>query len=82
MNAQSPEIFAQYQSANEALAEFETQFFDALRQKLGEKPSAAILEENQYVTHGGAWLSTYVTALRELTNWAQNLHKENRFWRG
>ncbi len=79
MNAQTENLIAHCQAANEAVAEFESAFFAALREKLGEKPSGAVLEENQYLTHGGAWLSTYVIALREMTHWAERLQADGRY---
>ncbi|WP_420854624.1 acyl-CoA dehydrogenase family protein [Sneathiella marina] len=41
--------------------------------------SAKLVEENQYATHGLAWLSTYVEALRETLNWSRELKSEGKF---
>jgi (2S)-methylsuccinyl-CoA dehydrogenase len=41
--------------------------------------SATLVEENQYATHGLAWLSTYVEALRETLNWSRELSSEGKF---
>ncbi|MEH6525638.1 MAG: acyl-CoA dehydrogenase family protein [Sneathiella sp.] len=41
--------------------------------------SAKLVEENQYATHGLAWLSTYVEALRETLNWSRELMSEGKF---
>ncbi len=79
MNAQIEQLIPKCQAANEALAQFESAFFTKLADILGEKPSAQVLEENQYFTHGGAWLSTYVMALREMTNWAERLQGDGRY---
>ena len=30
-------------------------------------------DENQFLVHGLAWVATYVEALKQLTNWGQNI---------
>ncbi|PHQ71730.1 MAG: acyl-CoA dehydrogenase [Sneathiella sp.] len=37
-----------------------------------------LVEENQYATHGLAWLATYVEALRETLNWSRRLAAESK----
>ena len=39
---------------------------------------AAAAEREQYAGHGYAWVATYVTALRELLNWAERLEEAGR----
>ncbi|WP_334130371.1 acyl-CoA dehydrogenase family protein [Sneathiella sp.] len=41
--------------------------------------SAALVDANQYATHGLAWLATYVEAMRETLNWARHLASEGNF---
>ncbi len=50
-----------------------------LNSRFGEKPSSSELNQNQFDLHGFAWLSTYVTALEQMLNWAENLIANNRF---
>jgi len=40
--------------------------------------SAKLVEENQYATHGLAWLVTYVETLKETLHWTRNLASEGR----
>ncbi|GLQ05334.1 acyl-CoA dehydrogenase family protein [Sneathiella chinensis] len=40
--------------------------------------SSALVEENQYATHGLAWLVTYVETLKETLNWSRSLAAENK----
>jgi len=40
--------------------------------------SGALVEQNQYATHGLAWLCTYVEALRETLNWSRALASEGK----
>src|SRR3546814_8827917 len=39
---------------------------------------AARLEEEQFATHGLAWLATYVATLKETLHWAERLQGEDR----
>src|SRR3546814_16144139 len=39
---------------------------------------AARLEEEQFATHGLAWLATYVATLKEPLHWAERLQGEDR----
>ena len=48
----------------------------AVRDAVGDRISA---DEHQHVTHGVAWLATYVEALRQLAGWARRLEAEGRF---
>ncbi|NIZ15572.1 acyl-CoA dehydrogenase family protein [Phaeobacter sp. HF9A] len=41
--------------------------------------SGALVEENQYATHGLSWLATYVYALRQMQRWAEALSGEGKF---
>ncbi len=58
MNAQNSSLIPNCQVANDALEAFQVSFFEELKAILGEKPSAEAIEQNQYLVHGGAWLST------------------------
>jgi len=46
---------------------------------VGERVSAAALEEHQVAAHGLAWLTTYDYALREMQGWAERLDAEGKF---
>ncbi|MGI9425317.1 MAG: acyl-CoA dehydrogenase family protein [Hyphomicrobiaceae bacterium] len=48
----------------------------SVRAQVGERVSA---DEHQQVTHGLAWLATYVEALRQLHGWASRLSDSGRF---
>jgi (2S)-methylsuccinyl-CoA dehydrogenase len=43
------------------------------------KVSVALVEQNQNITHGFAWIATYVEALREMLSWAKALEAEGRY---
>ncbi len=38
-----------------------------------------LVEQNQNITHGFAWIATYVEALREMLGWARALEAEGRY---
>jgi len=40
--------------------------------------SAKLVEENQYATHGLAWLVTYVETLKETLKWTRSLQEEGK----
>ncbi len=40
--------------------------------------SATLVEQNQYATHGLAWLVTYVETLKETLGWSRNLASEGK----
>ena len=40
--------------------------------------SAKLVEQNQYATHGLAWLVTYVETLKETLSWSRNLDSEGK----
>lgn len=40
--------------------------------------SAKLVEENQYATHGLAWVVTYVETLKETLKWTRNLQAEGK----
>lgn len=40
--------------------------------------SATLVEQNQYATHGLAWLVTYVETLKETLGWSRNLSSEGK----
>ena len=48
----------------------------AVKDRVGEKSAA---DQHQEVTHGLAWLATYVEALRQLKGWAQRIQSEQNF---
>ena len=54
---------------------------DAVRQRIAPagKVDAALLDADQYVAHGLAWLATYVESLRQMQGWAERLEAEGRF---
>lgn len=43
------------------------------------KVAVALVEQNQNITHGFAWIATYVEALREMLGWAKALEAEGRY---
>ena len=43
------------------------------------KVSKELLNQEQHVAHGLAWIATYKETLREMLSWATNLESENRF---
>ena len=45
----------------------------------GGRADAALLEREQFAAHGFAWLTTYVSALRQLAGWADRLAKDGQF---
>ena len=59
-------------------------YLEAARQKVrakvldGDRISVAKVDAEQHATHGFAWLSTYVEALREMLGWARALESEGR----
>ena len=54
---------------------------DAVRQRIAPagKVDAALLDADQYVAHGLAWLATYVESLRQMQGWAERLEAEGKF---
>ncbi|TYO88595.1 acyl-CoA dehydrogenase family protein [Oceanicella actignis] len=42
------------------------------------RPSAALLEQDQFAAHGLSWFATYVESLREMLDWARRLEAEGR----
>jgi len=46
---------------------------------LNGRVSGALLEQNQTMAHGLAWLATYIEALREMQGWAERLQAEGKF---
>lgn len=43
------------------------------------KIAVPLVEQNQNITHGFAWIATYVEALREMLGWAKALEAEGRY---
>ncbi|MBT6313156.1 MAG: acyl-CoA dehydrogenase, partial [Alphaproteobacteria bacterium] len=43
------------------------------------KVAASLLEQEQFAAHGYAWLSTYVSGLREMLDWAERLQADGKF---
>src|SRR5690606_36370766 len=43
------------------------------------KIDASALDENQYASHGFAWFSTYVTALKQMKAWSERLEIQGKF---
>ncbi len=41
--------------------------------------SAALLEKNQFASHGLAWLATYVESLEQVLSWSNTLEKSSKF---
>ena len=39
-----------------------------------------LLEKEQFICHGFAWLKTYNIALREMLNWAKKLNKNKKIF--
>ena len=76
-DAPLPDLLA---STASALAAAET-VLAAAKRRLGAALApdggldVARLEERQFAAHGFAWMATYVTALRELRNWAARLER-------
>lgn len=43
------------------------------------KIAVPLVEQNQNITHGFAWIATYIEALREMLGWAKALEAEGRY---
>ena len=71
------ELCRQAQQAAEALGEAVRSNVAARVMQDGRVDSAAA-EREQFAGHGYAWVATYVTALRELLNWAERLEAAGR----
>ena len=41
--------------------------------------TSSILEKEQFLTHGFAWIATYVESLNQLASWAERLQRKNKF---
>ena len=66
-------------NAAESLAQSATATVSNLVRGPQGKIDAALLDQEQFATHGLAWLVTYVTTLRETLAWAQRLDTEGKF---
>ena len=42
------------------------------------KVSSTIIETNQSVAHGVAWLATYTESISQMVKWAENLYQEKK----
>ncbi len=66
-------------SASTVISEAErllTHAKQAVRERVGDKSSA---DAHQEITHGLAWLATYVEALRQLKGWGERIQSEQNF---
>ena len=72
-------LLAQSQKAVEAIDILDQAILAHLRNLVGAKPSAVDLEAHQYALHGASWVSTYSTALKQLSEWAFALEAEDQF---
>ena len=63
--------------AADAFAGKARQSVAALVEKNG-RADAGLLEREQFAAHGFAWLTTYVSALRQLAGWADRLAEEGQ----
>ncbi|MDZ7907964.1 MAG: acyl-CoA dehydrogenase family protein [Gemmobacter sp.] len=65
-----PEVETLFSSAREALRS---------RVTVGDKISAAALEEHQFAAHALSWLATYTESLRQMNAWAARLSEAGNF---
>ncbi len=71
-------------SCQEALAAADSLLGRAQRAMIGRvapegRVDGALLETDQFVAHGYAWLSTYVEALRQILDWAMRTNDAGKF---
>ncbi|MEM7749527.1 MAG: acyl-CoA dehydrogenase family protein [Pseudomonadota bacterium] len=77
---QAPELQADpLANAEGVLSEAERLLGHAKRSVKDKVGSNSAADEYQEVTHGIAWLATYVEALRQLHGWAERIHSEQNF---
>ena len=72
------------QSCSQALIEVQSLYQKAKTAIKGKvtvqgQLSAKKLEQHQFLTHGLAWLATYVESLQQMLAWAQSLEKNGKF---
>ncbi|MGE4012130.1 MAG: acyl-CoA dehydrogenase family protein, partial [Alphaproteobacteria bacterium] len=76
-----PNLLPTCTQALRAAEKFAASAREAVRQSVaaGGRIDAAKLEAEQVAAHGYAWLSTYVTALRETLHWAERIQAAGKF---
>ncbi len=69
------------EAAAKAAGVLKTEATEAVKGKLapGGKIDNAVLEREQHVAHGLAWVATYVKGLRQLADYAKRVSEEDRF---
>ncbi|WP_394706232.1 acyl-CoA dehydrogenase family protein [uncultured Cohaesibacter sp.] len=78
----TPETFMQ--DMEKAISACETllqSIIEAVREKVSEdgRIKSGLIEKEQRITHGLAWVATYVEALKEMRSYAENQSNEGKF---
>lgn len=64
-----------------ALAPIKTAALAFVRKRVAPtgKIDRKLIDQEQHIVHGLAWIATYLETMREVANWAQKLHDEGQF---
>ena len=75
-------IFQKCENSLKALNELVNKAKTSVKQKVIKDNSldSNLLEKEQFICHGFAWLKTYNIALREILNWAKKLDKNKKIF--
>ena len=75
-------IFQKCENSLKALNELVNKAKTSVKQKVIKDNSldSNLLEKEQFICHGFAWLKTYNIALREMLNWAKKLDKNKKIF--
>ena len=75
------DLFLKCENSIKALDELVNKAKTHVKKKVYHKEAldTKLLEKEQFVCHGFAWLKTYNIALREMLNWANELTKKKKF---
>ncbi len=75
------DLFLKCENSIKALDELVNKAKAHVKEKIYNKGSldTKLLEKEQFICHGFAWLKTYNIALREMLNWAKELTTKKKF---
>jgi (2S)-methylsuccinyl-CoA dehydrogenase len=75
------ELIPLLEAAAEAAGTLNARATEAVKAKLapGGKVDNAVLEREEHVAHGLAWISTYAEGIRQLADYAKRIEGEGRF---
>ena len=48
-------------------------------QRRRDEPTNIFIEEEQFLSHGFAWIATYIEGLNQLLSWAENIKRQGKF---